>query len=79
MLRGAFIDFYRGISDVRNVYFYDKENLVRLKQGVEEMSESQDNGLDNIQRLQLKWYALNLQDILQDIFLQELEENKKRG
>lgn len=73
MLRGAFIDFYRGISDVRNVYFYDKENLVRLKQGVEEMSESQDNGLDNIQRLQLKWYALNLQDILQ-----ELEENKKR-
>lgn len=74
MLRGAFIDFYRGISDVRNVYFYDKENLERLKQGVEEMSESQDNGLDNIQRLQLKWYALNLQDILQ-----ELEENKKRG
>lgn len=88
MLRGTFINCYRRRSNVRIVYFYDKENydkknydkenLERLKQGVEEMSESQDNGLDNIQRLQLKWYASDLQDILQYI-LQELEENKKRG
>ncbi len=64
-LRDVFLNVYR-YSNIDQFYYEDKENLIKLKDGLQKIVDANSN-MDAIKRTQMKWFVFNLQSIIEKL------------
>lgn len=62
-IRGLFLSVYREFSNINEYYKDDLDNLRALYDGIDKINENPGT-LDKVQKKQLQWFSLNLDDVI---------------
>lgn len=62
-MRRIFMSVYREFSNINEYYKGDLDNLRALYDGIDKINENPGT-LDKVQKKQLQWFSLNLDDVI---------------